>query len=83
MSRAEGVFWALDVTLATPCFVPIELDESGEIAAVVTGLNVISDECPPGRFMAVIHEDGREAVEAWLANEDNQRWLAAVRGTEK
>lgn len=67
--------WVLDATMEPPCFVPVELDERGEIESIVFGMNLLSDKCP-GHLYAVIHEDGQDAVDAWLANPENVAWLS-------
>jgi hypothetical protein len=69
--------WACDVSMVPPCFVPVEFDAAGEIESFVFGLNLVSDRCP-GELVCVIHEDGQEAVEAWLANPENHAWLEAA-----
>lgn len=53
--------WVLDVTYSMPAFCPYKDD-----GTIITGLSVISNECP-GEFVGVIHLDGQEAVEKWLA----------------
>jgi len=53
MPTPEGTF----------CFVPVEGDVEGE-CNYVFGMNVLSDT-PPGEVVAVIHEGGQAAVEAF------------------
>lgn len=44
-------------------FCPIEGDLEGDYE-IVTGLNILSDEPPiGGEVVAIVHEDGQEAVE--------------------
>ena len=58
--------WVLDATMGcrdgTFCFCPVEGDVAGDDWQLVTGMNFISD-CPPGKVVAVVHEDGQEAVD--------------------
>jgi hypothetical protein len=66
--------WVLDATLYSGdgmcCFCPIEPD-----GTVVTGVNVLSRKSP-GPLVAVIHADGQEAAERWVAaNEYLLEWL--------
>ena len=75
--------WVVDCTLATPaglfCFCPIEGDPEGEYN-IVTGLNFISDHPGPGRkVVAVVHEDGQDAVEAWMAEHGAELEAALAR----
>lgn len=46
------------------CFCPIEGDIDGEFT-VVTGMNLLANR-PDGRLVAIVHEDGQDAVEEWL-----------------
>lgn len=71
--------WACDCSFTPAVWVPVELDESGDITSIVTGMNLLSDRCP-GECIAVIHEDGQEAVEAWMAVPENMAWLEAAAG---
>lgn len=55
--RSDGLF----------IFNPVELNEAGEIIAVVSGLNFLSTEPPDGAFFGgVTHPDGQEACEAFV-----------------
>jgi hypothetical protein len=47
------------------CFCPVERNEAGEIVSVITGANYLGSPPPGSRVIAVIHEDGQEAVEAF------------------
>lgn len=48
------------------CFCPVERGPDGEIDNVVTGMSYLSDGPPhDGKLIAVIHKDGRPAVEEW------------------
>ena len=61
--------WVLDATMGirdgNACFVPIDSD-----GGVVFGMNMIG-HCP-GKLVGVIHCDGQEAVEKWIA--ENPDW---------
>jgi hypothetical protein len=54
--------------MATPkgtfVFCPVEGDLNGDFT-VVTGMNYVGTE-PPGELVAIVHEDGQEAVEAFM-----------------
>ena len=62
--------WVLDATMGVQdgmaCFVPIEKDGS-----LVLGMNMIG-RCP-GKLVGVVHLDGQEAVERWIA--ENPDWI--------
>lgn len=74
--------WVIDATIATPrglfCFCPVDGDINGE-HSIVTGMNVLSDT-PPGRVVAIVHEDGQAAVEKWAA--DNADLLSRLHQEE-
>ena len=55
--------WVLDVTHGHEpmAFCPIE-----ENGTIITGLTMISGKCP-GRFVGIVHFDGDDAANAWLA----------------
>jgi len=56
--------YVLDATMGWPfVYCPVELDDAGEIVSVVTGMNYIGP--PPGKVIAIVHQDGQEAVEAF------------------
>lgn len=61
--------WVIDATMGYPfCFCPIEGDLDGEYSIVV-GMNVISDKPPhAGKLVAVIHENGQEAVDEFYSS---------------
>jgi len=74
--------WVLDATLdffddGLYCFCPIEGDLDGEYS-IVFGMNIINDK-PPGKLVAIIHEDGQEALDNWCERhaEVLARWKAA------
>lgn len=52
--------WVVDVSFATPCFVPYI---GGEL---ITGMNLVQDHSP-GELVGIIHCAGQEAVEAYCA----------------
>ena len=63
--------WVLDATLSSPkgwCYVPVEGDIGSGNETFVTGLNSIHppNVKPDHPVLGVIHEDGQQAVEAWL-----------------
>lgn len=71
--------WVIDASMSEPrvngqaCFCPIEGDLDGEYA-IVTGLSIFTDKVPhDGKCVAIVHDDGQEAVEAWC--ERNAEWL--------
>lgn len=58
--------FVLDVTLSEPAWCPYDEDTG----TVTIGLSILSEKCP-GDAIGVYHEDGPDAVEAWLvANPD-------------
>lgn len=65
--------YVLDATLLNDedgllCFCPVELDESGEVTSIMTGLSYLSDTPPDGtRFLGVVHGDGQDACNEWCA----------------
>jgi hypothetical protein len=64
--------WIVDATMGVRgglfCMCPVETDGDGQITAVITGMNMLSPSPPPhGKLIAVVHEDGQEAVEAFCA----------------
>lgn len=65
--------WVIDASLSRDglfCFCPVEGDLAGEYS-IVTGFNILSDRPPQsGKFVAVIHPDGQEAVEEWCQAHD-------------
>ena len=65
-----SVEWVLDASMYAGngvfCFCPIDQD-----GAVVTGMNVLAKKSP-GPLAAVIHADGQEAAERWVAE---NKWL--------
>lgn len=70
--------WALDCSAwPVTLWVPVELDEHGEIESVVFGYNLITDK-PPGKIVAVVHPDGQEAVETWMADPKHVAWLESL-----
>ena len=60
--------YVIDATIDTPpglfCFCPIEGDIGGD-HTIVTGMMHV-DEDPPGEIVAIVHEDGQEAVEKFM-----------------
>lgn len=49
------------------CFCPIEGDLDGEYS-IITGMNYLTNELRPHwKLVAIIHPDGRRAVEEWCA----------------
>lgn len=58
--------WVLDATMDCEdgvfCFCPIEGDLASDDWQIVTGVNVASDH-PPGKLVAIVHQDGQEAVD--------------------
>lgn len=56
--------WVIDATMGCPfCFCPIEGDIDGEFSVVI-GMNVLGAP-PSGKIVAVVHEDGQEAADAF------------------
>lgn len=54
------------------CFCPIEGDINGEFS-VVTGLNICAGKPPHGwKLVAVVHEDGNDEAQAFLAEHDDE-----------
>ncbi len=73
--------WVLDATMGVRdglfCFCPAEAyetEDTFEITGIVTGMNMLSDT-PPGRLIAIVHEDGQQAVERFA--EQHKRALEA------
>lgn len=71
-------FWVLDASIddgtGIHCFIPVELDEGGEIASFVVGFNYISTD-PPARcerLLGVIHSEGQEACDRWCAANESE-----------
>ena len=59
--------WVLDVSLPVPAYVPY--DRKNDV--LVTGLNIMSTECP-GKFAGIIHQEGQEALDKWI--EEHPDW---------
>ena len=64
--------WVIDASLERPddvthAFTPVELDESGKVTSIVTGM-VYGSKNPPdnGFFYGVWHPDGQEAAQKWV-----------------
>lgn len=70
--------WILDASMGwPPCFCPVEGDLDGEYS-ILTGMNYLGDGPPGGgKLVAVIHEGGQEACDAFCAahQADIDRWL--------
>lgn len=50
------------------CFVPVEFGPGGEVESLLIGMNYLSSEPPHGgRVVGIIHSDGDDAVETWIA----------------
>ena len=47
------------------CFCPVELGEDGSIVSIITGMNFLGSMPVGGRLIAIVHEDGQDAVEAF------------------
>jgi hypothetical protein len=57
--------WIIDATMGYPlCFCPIEGDLDGEFSVVV-GMNLLGSPPPDGKVIALLHEDGQEAADAF------------------
>jgi hypothetical protein len=78
MSEPKTTKFVLDATMGWPfVFCPIELDAAGDIVSLVTGMNYIGD--PPGKVIAIVHEDGQAAVERFcIDNADALREIGLV-----
>jgi hypothetical protein len=60
----DKLAWVLDATMGwPPCFCPIDGDPNGEFTVMI-GMNLIADK-PPGKLVAIIHEDGQAAADAF------------------
>lgn len=72
--------WVIDATMGAQdgmlCFCPIERGPDGEIENIVTGMNFVGAPPEGGKVVAVVHQDGQEAVEAFCA--ENQALLDKV-----
>ena len=56
--------WVIDATMGYPlCFCPLDGDLDGEFQ-IVTGMNLIGIP-PKGKVVALVHEDGQEAADAF------------------
>lgn len=75
--------YILDATMGCQdglfCFCPIEGDIHGDYS-IVLGMNILSSE-PPGKLVAIIHEGGQEAVEAFC--EEYAEELNSLRGENR
>jgi hypothetical protein len=49
------------------CFCPIERGPDGEISNIIIGMNFVGAPPRGSRVVAVVHENGQEAVEAFCA----------------
>lgn len=59
------------------CFCPIEGDITGDFT-VITGLNYLSSRIPETyKLVAIIHEDGQEAVERFI--EENKEAIGNLK----
>lgn len=63
--------WVIDAGLSRPdkgyfCFCPCSGDPDSLDFEVTTGLNLLAPIPPKGKIVAVVHEDGQEAVERWV-----------------
>ena len=46
-------------------FCPVDLDENGEITTVISGAMFVGSPPSGAKVIAIVHEDGQEAVEAF------------------
>jgi hypothetical protein len=53
------------------CFCPVELNNKGEITRVITGLTYLGT-VPKGKIVAIVHEDGQGAVEAFCSQFEDE-----------
>lgn len=67
--------WVLDVTFDIPTFIPYDITQE----TLITGLTVMADHCP-GELVGVIHLDGQQAVDRWVAAHPN--WYETYRHLE-
>lgn len=59
------------------CFCPVEVDDDGNLGAVIVGLSILSSEPPAGaRVVGVFHAGGDEAAADWCAS--HQATIAAL-----
>ena len=80
MTRHSRDAWALDCARSPDpdngmfCFVPVE------DGAFITGLSFMSDR-PPGKLVAIFHEDGQAAVEAFI--DKHREKIDAIRAAKR
>lgn len=80
---AEAAPWVVDASMGVRdgmfCLCPAELDGDGFITSITYGLTYLTDTAPAhARLVAVVHEGGNEAVEAFC--EEHADALARLRG---
>lgn len=77
--------YIIDATINTGqpglfCFCPIEGDITGDFK-IITGLNILSSSVPRnGKLVAIVHEDGQEAVERFI--EEHKKFLDKLEDNE-
>jgi hypothetical protein len=64
VTKGNWTHWALDVSLSAPCFVPVEMDDAGNVKTIVWGMTLVADRAP-GNLIGVVHQGGQDAVEKW------------------
>lgn len=65
------------------CFCPVELDAEGQITSVITGANFVGAPPRGSKVVAVVHDGGQDAVEAfWAENEPEIEALFAAQAME-
>ncbi len=47
------------------CFCPVKLGEDGSIVSIITGMNFLGSMPVGGKLVAIVHEGGQDAVEAF------------------
>lgn len=67
--------YCLDASMSKPelgmfCFCPIEKNDSGDVVAIITGLNLLLSK-PPDNCHVVYHPDGQQACEEWCEKWNN------------
>lgn len=59
--------WVCDASMGwPPCFCPVEQDEHGEILSIITGVNFVGSLPQGAKVIAVVHEGGGDAAEAFM-----------------
>lgn len=81
---AEREPWVVDASMGVRgglfAMCPVELGPDGEISSITYGLTYLGAKVPDhARIVAIVHDDGNEAVEAFYA--EHETALAALART--